>query len=208
MAQLITNDKIVISMRCLLALMVMATALSAQQPPHPAPAKAKAKLKTSAPAEARTGAKLTASKKPAANPAAASKSNSKSTAQLAHSTASHTTASRRRVASRRGPPKPVGQQHPEPNRYQEIQKALQDRGYFKGEPNGEWKDDSSDALKRFQADQKLPYDGKVNSLTLIGLGLGPKHDSGPITPPPPASLPPATVPPISPETIPAPGKPE
>ncbi|HEY1949707.1 MAG TPA: peptidoglycan-binding domain-containing protein [Bryobacteraceae bacterium] len=195
-------------MRCLLALMVMATALSAQQPPHPAPAKLKAKPKTSAPAVARTGVKPTASKKPASNPTEASKSNSKSTAQRAHSTTSHTTASRRRVASRRGPPKPVGQQHPDPNRYQEIQKALQERGYFKGEPNGEWKDDSTDALKRFQADQKLPNDGKVNALTLIGLGLGPKHDSGPITPPPPSTLPPATAPPISPETIPAPGKPE
>jgi hypothetical protein len=188
--------------------MVMATALSAQQPPHPAPAKPKAKPKTSAPAAAGTGAKPAASKKPEANAMEASKSTSKSMAQRAHSTAPHTTASRRRVASRRGPPKPVGQQHPEPNRYQEIQKALQERGYFKGEPNGEWKDDSSDALKRFQADQKLPNDGKVNSLTLIGLGLGPKHDSGPITPPPPSTLPPATPPPISPETIPAPGKPE
>jgi Putative peptidoglycan binding domain len=208
MAQLVTNDKIVISMRCLLALMVMATALSAQQPPHPAPAKPKVKPKTSAPAAARTNAKPTVSKTSSANPTVASKSNSKSTAQWAHSTASHATASRRRVASRRGPPKPVGQQHPDPNRYQEIQKALQERGYFKGEPNGEWKDDSSDALKRFQADQKLPNDGKVNALTLIGLGLGPKHDSGPITPPPLSTLPPATAAPISPETIPAPGKPE
>jgi hypothetical protein len=209
---LVTNDKIVISMRCVLALMVMATALSAQPPAHPAPVKPKPK--TSAPAAAKTGAKPTASKKSSANPTEASKSTAKSTAQRAHATASHAPAShrlgngRRVAASRRGPPKPIGQQHPEPNRYQEIQKALQDRGYFKGEPNGEWKDDSTDALKRFQADQKLPNDGKVNSLTLIGLGLGPKHDSGPITPPPLSSLPPATPPPISPETVPAPGKPQ
>ena len=33
-------------------------------------------------------------------------------------------------------------QHPDPDRYQEIQKALADRGYFKGEPNGQWNDDS------------------------------------------------------------------
>jgi hypothetical protein len=69
--------------------------------------------------------------------------------------------------------------HPDPERYQEIQKALADRGYFKGDVNGQWGDDSVDALKRFQADSKLPDDGKINALSLIGLGLGPKHDSLP-----------------------------
>ena len=59
---------------------------------------------------------------------------------------------------------------------QQIQQALTDKGYFKGEVNGQWGDDSVDALKRFQADQKLDDDGHLNSLTLIGLGLGPKHD--------------------------------
>ena len=37
-------------------------------------------------------------------------------------------------------------------------------------------DDSVDALKRFQTDQKLDDDGHLSALTLIGLGLGPKHD--------------------------------
>jgi Putative peptidoglycan binding domain len=68
------------------------------------------------------------------------------------------------------------QAHPDPERYAEIQKALADRGYFHGAANGEWKDDSVDALKRFQADQKLPDDGKISALTLTGLGLGPHHD--------------------------------
>ena len=36
--------------------------------------------------------------------------------------------------------------------------------------------DSVDALKRFQKDQKLTSDGKISSLALIGLGLGPKHE--------------------------------
>jgi hypothetical protein len=85
---------------------------------------------------------------------------------------------------------PSYQLHPDPGRYAEIQKALADRGYFKGEPNGQWNDDSIDALKRFQADQKLENDGKINSLTLIGLGLGPKHDTSLApahAPPPPAA---------------------
>jgi hypothetical protein len=81
---------------------------------------------------------------------------------------------RRRV---RHAPAPAYQLHPDSGRYAEIQKALADRGYFKGEVNGQWNDDSVDALKRFQADQKLDPDGKINSLSLIGLGLGPKHDA-------------------------------
>jgi hypothetical protein len=85
----------------------------------------------------------------------------------------------RRSARKRGP---SYQLHPDPERYQEIQKALADRGYFKGEVNGKWGDDSTDALKRFQSDQKLPNDGKINSLSLIGLGLGPKHNGSSVTP--------------------------
>jgi peptidoglycan hydrolase-like protein with peptidoglycan-binding domain len=66
--------------------------------------------------------------------------------------------------------------HPDTERYQQIQQALADKGYFKGEVNGQWGDDSIDALKRFQMDQKLDDDGHLSALTLIGLGLGPKHD--------------------------------
>jgi hypothetical protein len=80
-------------------------------------------------------------------------------------------------------PAPSYQLHPDTDRYQKIQQALAERGYFKGEANGEWKDDSVDALKRYQAASDLPNDGKINSLSLIGLGLGPKHD-GSITPAP------------------------
>jgi len=67
------------------------------------------------------------------------------------------------------------QQAPTPDRYREIQAALASKGYFHGEPNGEWGPESADALKRFQADQNLMPDGKLNSLSLIALGLGPKR---------------------------------
>lgn len=79
-------------------------------------------------------------------------------------------------------PKQTYQTHPDPERYQEIQKVLADRGYFKGEVNGQWGQDSIDALQRFQTDQKLPNDGKISALTLTGLGLGPKHDGNDVTP--------------------------
>ncbi len=58
----------------------------------------------------------------------------------------------------------------------QIQQALADRGYYKGSVDGSWNGDSVDALKRYQKDQKLTSDGKISSLALIGLGLGPKHE--------------------------------
>lgn len=64
---------------------------------------------------------------------------------------------------------------PTPERYQQIQQALADKGYYHGEVSGKWDADSMDALKRFQTDQNLTSDGKLNSLSLIALGLGPKR---------------------------------
>jgi hypothetical protein len=87
------------------------------------------------------------------------------------------------------------QQAPSPERYKEIQQALASKGYLQGEPTGEWGPDSVDALKRFQTEQNLMPDGKINSLSLIALGLGPKRltaksDSAPPQPGTPAPTPP------------------
>lgn len=71
---------------------------------------------------------------------------------------------------------PAVQNHPDSERYQQIQQALSDKGYFKGDANGAWGADSQDALLRFQADKKLDADGKITALTLENLGLGPTHD--------------------------------
>jgi peptidoglycan hydrolase-like protein with peptidoglycan-binding domain len=73
---------------------------------------------------------------------------------------------------------PPRQQTPTADRYAEIQQALASKGYFTGEANGVWGPDSIQALKRFQADQNIPVDGKIGSLSLIALGLGPKRESG------------------------------
>ncbi len=64
---------------------------------------------------------------------------------------------------------------PTPERYKEIQQALAARGYFKGEVNGQWGPESVDALRRFQSEQSLEPDGKLGSLSLIAMGLGPKR---------------------------------
>jgi len=82
-----------------------------------------------------------------------------------------------KTAAKKVPPKPryYAQLQPSPERYREIQQALADKGYFSGTPDGVWGATSTDALKRFQHDQNLTEDGKVDSLSLIALGLGPKR---------------------------------
>lgn len=73
-----------------------------------------------------------------------------------------------------------GQPQPTEDRYREIQQALASRGYLQREPAGDWKADCEEALKRFQKDQNLPPNGRITSLSLIALGLGPKRDSAPV----------------------------
>ena len=68
---------------------------------------------------------------------------------------------------------PVAPLQPSPERVTEIQQALAAKGYYGGSPNGVWGADSIDALKRFQKDHNLRDDGKLSSLSLISLGLGP-----------------------------------
>ena len=93
------------------------------------------------------------------------------------STAKKTTAKRRKpaVASWRNT-----QKAPTPDRYKEIQQALASKGYLEsGAPSGVWDNSSVEALKKFQADQSLEPSGKLDSVSLIALGLGPKHDQPP-----------------------------
>lgn len=75
------------------------------------------------------------------------------------------------------------QQVPTPDRYRQIQEALAAKGYLKAEPSGVWNGESTEALRRFQADQKLEPTGKLNSLSLIALGLGPRRDTATVPPP-------------------------
>jgi outer membrane biosynthesis protein TonB len=70
--------------------------------------------------------------------------------------------------------RPAGQQRPTPERYKEIEAALYERGYLTASPTGQWSAASVEALRRFQADQELPSTGRLDSLSLIRLGLGPQ----------------------------------
>ncbi|MDQ2775243.1 MAG: peptidoglycan-binding protein [Acidobacteriota bacterium] len=172
-------------MKCVIALMALSLAAAVAQATGPVKATvhhakpvstAKASTAKSTPPSTRSKAKSTKAQHIAAASGAAG------------SRGSHRGRySRSRVARARVP---SYQTHPDPERYQEIQKALADRGYLKSEPNGQWDNDSVDALKRFQADQKLVTDGKINACTLMGLGLGPKHDGGSVASAAPPQAPP------------------
>ena len=64
--------------------------------------------------------------------------------------------------------------------------GIKDRGYLRSEEaSGVWNQASSDALKKFQTEQNIESSGKINSLSLIALGLGPKRDQTPVVPPKP-----------------------
>ena len=73
----------------------------------------------------------------------------------------------------------IGQQKPAPERIAEIKRALAQRGYLQGQTDGAFDDHTADALRRFQQDQNLRADGKLNALSLIALGLGPRRMSAP-----------------------------
>jgi hypothetical protein len=122
---------------------------------------------------------------------APAKTASKSAAANTTTMPARTASKSRTVASKTGKGKkiahhasPPRQLAPTKERYQQIQQALVEKGYFSGERNGVWGQDSVDALKRFQAEQNLTPDGKLSSLSLIALGLGPKRLSAQSAPQP------------------------
>ncbi len=52
---------------------------------------------------------------------------------------------------------------PASERLKNVQQALIDRGYLQGEATGQWNASCIEALKRFEADQKVKVDGKIDS---------------------------------------------
>ena len=58
----------------------------------------------------------------------------------------------------------------------QIQQALSGKGFLDADAvTGSWGQSSVDALKKFQQAQNIPVTGKINSMSLIALGLGPNH---------------------------------
>src|ERR1039458_8609218 len=80
-------------------------------------------------------------------------------------TTSRTASSRARMTpAKRGVTWRNRQTSPSPDRYREIQGALAAKGFLKPEDaTGTWNQTSSDALKKFQAEQNLESSGKIDS---------------------------------------------
>jgi peptidoglycan hydrolase-like protein with peptidoglycan-binding domain len=77
------------------------------------------------------------------------------------------------------------QKAPMPERYRAIEQSLIDKGYLKEPADGVWGQASVEALWRFQREHDLEPTGKIDSLSLIALGLGPKYETPSAIPPPP-----------------------
>ena len=157
--------------------MALAVAVWAAQPPQSAK---------------KAPAKSAASKAPSSK--TASSKNSKSSQSSKYSAARKAPARSTSASARRSYRKPAPvhtasrprQLQPTPERYHEIQDALVAKGYLRpDQATGNWDQNSVDALKRFQAEQKLDASGKITAMSLIALGLGPKHDSSALPAAPP-----------------------
>lgn len=128
--------------------------------------------------------------KPVANQVkhAAPKARTATKVSSARTLAARKTAQSARTPYRKPAPRQtVAPVSPASSRIREVQQALMERGYLRSEVSGSWNAASIEALKRFEADQKVRVDGKIDSKTLIALGLGPKYDNNLNLPVPGAS---------------------
>jgi len=198
-----------------LALAVFGFALSAA-PVNKSKTPPKKKAATAKSSSAKSGAKTTTTQRAASKRGTSKRGTSKrGTSKKASTARASTKTSGKRgtkVSSARRrrttiPSFRAGQQQPTPDRVKDIQSALISRGYMQGEADGTWGGSTVDALKRFQQDQNLNADGKLTSMSLIALGLGPKRSGLAAVPKPavvPAQAPPDQVtPPAPPPPAPA-----
>jgi hypothetical protein len=63
--------------------------------------------------------------------------------------------------------------HLEPQRIQEIQRALNQAGYLHQEPNGAWDAETHAAMEKYQQDNHFSSTGLPDARSLMKLGLGP-----------------------------------
>ncbi len=143
-------------------------------------------------AEAAASKKKTSKKKTTASrkPTATKKKTASTAKKGSTSSKKRATASRRGKKGSRSTTWRNRQTLPTPERYKEIQEALAAKGYLPKEAaTGEWNGGSIDALKRFQTEQNLQPTGKIDSLSLIALGLGPKRDQTASAAPPKPPVP-------------------
>ena len=131
---------------------------------------------TKSSAKASSSKPTTAQASPAGQKTAGSGATAKSSVRSGSSRAAGKSSRR----SRRQP----GQKAPTSDRVSEIQAALAKDGSFSGMPNGKWDDETTQAMRRFQAAHGLNPSGKLDALSLQKLGLG-SQTAGVAAPTPP-----------------------
>jgi peptidoglycan hydrolase-like protein with peptidoglycan-binding domain len=100
---------------------------------------------------------------------------SSGTSSAAPSTSASSTTAKKKTSKtskkRRSKREPT-QKAPTPERISEIQSALSRRGYYQGQPNGKWDANTVNAMQKFQSENGLDANGKINAVSLQKLGLG------------------------------------
>ena len=117
---------------------------------------------------------------PAKGPAVKKSAPAPSKASSRGAASSARTGKRTTRGSRRQP----GQKAPTTDRVSQIQAALAKDGSFAGTPHGKWDDDTTAAMRKFQAAHGLNPTGRLDALTLQKLGLG-SQTAGVAAPTPP-----------------------
>src|SRR5579863_4151369 len=99
---------------------------------------------------------------------ASSAPGSSSTSAPTSTAAQKKKSSKKHHASKREPT----QKAPTPQRITEIQSALAHGGYYQGTPNGKWDSNTVAAMQKFQSENGLSANGKIDATSLQKLGLG------------------------------------
>jgi len=160
------------------ALILLLSAVGLGVPAGSAQSKGPAKKKPTASTAKSPSAKASAKSVPAKEPAA--KKASGTASKASPRSAASRTGKRASSRSRR----PPGQKAPTSDRVSEIQAALAKDGSFAGRPDGKWDDDTTTAVRKFQASHGLNPTGRLDALTLQKLGLG-SETAGLAAPKPP-----------------------
>jgi peptidoglycan hydrolase-like protein with peptidoglycan-binding domain len=114
-----------------------------------------------------------------------------------------TTAAKKKKSSSKhhGSKREPTQKAPTPQRITEIQSALARGGYYQGTPNGKWDSNTVAAMQKFQSENGLSSNGKIDATSLQKLGLG-SGTAGvdapkPVAPPRAAANTPSVAPPAT-----------
>jgi len=146
-----------------------------------------AQSKSAAKKKSPTASKATSTPSAASKPVSKSSSRASSGQKTAGSGAKSSVrsgSSRAAGKSSRRSRRQPGQKAPTSDRVSEIQAALAKDGSFSGMPSGKWDDETTQAMRRFQAAHGLNPSGKLDALSLQKLGLG-SQTAGVAAPTPP-----------------------